>query len=105
MTTADSPRAKFADTLAASGAVSDPEWSTAFRDIPRDPFVPYYFTQTPERSGWVLVESPSYQWAEGVYSNHRTGRPRPASVGTPGLLTGMGVGMAGRAGIGPIRFG
>ena len=69
MTDIDSLQAKFIDTLAASGDVSDPEWLTAFHDVPRGPFVPYYFTQTPELSGWVLAESPSPQWAEGVYSN------------------------------------
>jgi methyltransferase of ATP-grasp peptide maturase system len=69
VTSIDSLRAKFVDTLAASGNVSDPEWLTAFRDIPRGPFVPHYFTQTPELSGWVLVESPSPEWAAGVYRN------------------------------------
>ncbi|MBV8542411.1 MAG: ATP-grasp peptide maturase system methyltransferase [Pseudonocardiales bacterium] len=70
MTDIDSLQARFVDTLAASGDVSDPEWLTAFREIPRGPFVPYYFTQIPELSSWVLVESSSPTWAEGVYSNH-----------------------------------
>lgn len=65
----DSSRVKFVDMLATSGYISDSELLTAFRDIPRGLFVPYYFTQTPELSGWILVESPSRQWVEGVYSN------------------------------------
>ncbi|MGH3719769.1 MAG: hypothetical protein ACRDRI_13220 [Pseudonocardiaceae bacterium] len=56
MTDIDSLKAEFVDTLVASGDVSDPEWLAAFRDIPRGPFVPYYFVQTPELSGWVLQE-------------------------------------------------
>jgi methyltransferase of ATP-grasp peptide maturase system len=62
-------RAKFIQTLIASGATKDPRWLAAFRDVPRGSFVPYYFTQTTDRFGWVLVESPSPQWAAGVYSN------------------------------------
>ncbi|MGQ0715990.1 MAG: ATP-grasp peptide maturase system methyltransferase [Pseudonocardiales bacterium] len=69
MTNVESLQAKFIDTLVASGAVRDPRWLTAFRHVSRGPFVPYYFTQTPERSGWVLLEYPTPRWAAGVYSN------------------------------------
>lgn len=62
-------QAKFMDDLASTGAVKDDRWLTAFRDIPRGIFVPHYFIQTSDRSGWVLLESPSSQWATGVYSN------------------------------------
>jgi len=69
MTNSDLLRATFMAALSASGAVQDQKVLAAFRDIPRGTFVPYYFTQTPERSGWVLVESSNDQWAEEVYSN------------------------------------
>lgn len=69
MTDIDSLRAAFIETLITSGDLRDEKLLAAFHDIPREPFVPHYFTQTPELSGWVLVESPHPQWAEEVYSN------------------------------------
>lgn len=68
MTDTESLRTAFLDELVASGTVRDPEWLAAFRDIPRDDFVPYYFTQRPGEPGWLLVERPSAEWLEGVYS-------------------------------------
>jgi methyltransferase of ATP-grasp peptide maturase system len=68
VTDAEPLRARFTHELATSGTVSEPEWLAAFRDIPRDAFVPYYFTQTPDQPGWLLVERPSPQWWEDVYS-------------------------------------
>jgi len=60
--------AKFIEALANSGTVSDPAWLAAFRDIPRDVFVPYHFTQTSDQPGWLLVERPSPEWSKDVYS-------------------------------------
>ncbi|MGH3794035.1 MAG: ATP-grasp peptide maturase system methyltransferase [Pseudonocardiaceae bacterium] len=68
MTDTESPPAKFIDELAKSGTVSDPGWLAAFRDIPRPTFVPYYFTQAPNQPGWFLVERPSPEWWDAVYS-------------------------------------
>jgi methyltransferase of ATP-grasp peptide maturase system len=62
-------RVTFLDELAASDTVSDPEWLAAFRDIPRDVFVPHFFVQRPGEPGWLLVERPSAEWLEGVYSS------------------------------------
>jgi methyltransferase of ATP-grasp peptide maturase system len=67
--TCNSLRAAFLNELVESGTVSDPEWLAAFRDIPREEFVPYYFTQRPDQPGWLLVERPSREWLEGVYSS------------------------------------
>lgn len=67
MTEIESLRAKFMDELVKSDTVANPEWLTAFRDVPRDVFVPYYFTQTPGHPGWSLVERPSAEWLEGVH--------------------------------------
>lgn len=61
-------RVRFDAELAASGDVRDPTWLAAFRTIPRDPFVPHFFTQTPDTPGWRLVEPSSPQWRESVYS-------------------------------------
>lgn len=65
----EEPRTKFIDALTASGAIKDQKWLSAFREIPRGLFVPSYFTQVSDRSGWILIESPSPQWAAGVYRN------------------------------------
>lgn len=109
MTDADSLRTKLADQLAAMGTPSDPAWHAAFRDIPRGVFVPHYFTQTLDRSGWQLVEAQSAEWLEGVYCNQpliiqldgddklteaaRRGRPVPgmssSSSSAPSLMALM----------------
>ena len=69
MTEIEELQAGFIDALTASGEIKDQKWLSAFREIPRGLFVPYYFTQTIDRSGWVLTESPTPQWAAGVYRN------------------------------------
>lgn len=69
MTNIDALKTELVATLAAGGTLSDPAWIAAFHDIDRGAFVPHYFVQTPERSGWVLVDSSSPQWSTGVYSN------------------------------------
>lgn len=69
MTDVDSLHTAFIDTLVGNGHLRDSNLLTAFRNIRRGNFVPYYFAQSPSRSGWVLVESPTFQWAEKVYSN------------------------------------
>lgn len=69
MTHPESLRAQFLDELVQSGTVADPEWLAAFRDVPRDAFVPYYFTQRPHEPGWLLVERPNPEWLQGVYSS------------------------------------
>ena len=68
MTDTEILRANFLDELARSGTISDPEWQAAFRDVPREAFVPYYFTQRPGQPGWLLVERPRTEWLAGVYS-------------------------------------
>lgn len=68
MTTPESLHARFLDELANSGAQPDPQWLAAFRDIPRGVFVPYYFTQTPDQPGWLLVEPPNPEFGQEVYS-------------------------------------
>lgn len=60
-------RAEFVGMIA--GELRDQKLLSAFREIPRGTFVPHYFAQTPELSGWVLVEPSNPQWAEDVYSN------------------------------------
>lgn len=68
MTHAESLRAQFLNELVQSGTAADPAWLAAFRDVPRDAFVPYYFTQTPDQPGWQLIEHPHPEWLKGVNS-------------------------------------
>jgi methyltransferase of ATP-grasp peptide maturase system len=44
----------------------DPAWIQAFTDVPRERFVPYFFTS--DSDGWHLVESPDPAWLAGIYS-------------------------------------
>lgn len=44
----------------------DPAWIRAFTDVPREHFVPYFFTS--DSDGWHLVESPDPDWLAGIYS-------------------------------------
>jgi protein-L-isoaspartate O-methyltransferase len=69
VTDVESLRAQFFEELVQSGTVTDPEWLAAFRDVPRETFVPYYFTQRPNEPGWLLVERPNPEWLEGVCSS------------------------------------
>jgi len=69
VTDISSLRVEFLNELIEGGTVSDPAWLAAFRDIPRETFVPYYFTQRPNQPGWLLVERPSREWLEGVSSS------------------------------------
>lgn len=69
MTDTEFLRAAFLDELLASDTVRDPGWLAAFRGIPRDAFVPHFFIQRPGEPGWLLVERPSAEWLEGVYSS------------------------------------
>jgi methyltransferase of ATP-grasp peptide maturase system len=69
MTEAESLWAKFLDELVATDTVRHPEWLAAFRDIPRDAFVPSYFVQRPGEPGWLLLERPDSEWLAGVYSS------------------------------------
>jgi len=47
----------------------DAEWWSAFRDVPRDLFVPYFFVPLTDRPGWRLVEHPNPEWTRRVWSN------------------------------------
>lgn len=59
----------FIEGLTEPGQDLDPEWRAAFRAIPRDTFVPYFFTPLTDRPGWRLVEPPDPEWDRRVWSN------------------------------------
>lgn len=60
-------------SLIAERAVRDPAWRAAFREVPRELFVPYYFTSTgagPQRR-WRDDPDPGARelWREGAYED------------------------------------
>jgi hypothetical protein len=60
---------EFLNGLACQGQELDPRWWAAFRDVPREVFVPYFFVPLTDRLGWRLVEAPDSEWARRVWSN------------------------------------
>lgn len=67
-TTAEDRRAGLADQLARNGFLTDPAWRDAVATMPREVFVPYFFTPCRGRPGWRLVEA-SEEWYENVYAD------------------------------------
>ncbi|ANY06406.1 hypothetical protein [Pseudonocardia sp. HH130630-07] len=67
-TTTAERRAALVDRLTADGHLPDPAWRTAFAQVPRHPFVPYFFTPHRGRPGWRLVEGDD-EWLDAVYSD------------------------------------
>lgn len=77
MTTADEVRDRIrmlADELAASGALRNPEWRTAFERVPRHLFVPRFYEQAQnDTNAWTAVDGtdPARRgaWLDAVYSD------------------------------------
>ena len=61
-------RAALVDQLTGRGRLDDPAWRYAFRSVPRELFVPYFFTPCRGRPGWGLVEADD-EWRTGVYAD------------------------------------
>lgn len=53
--------------LTSAGKLSTPELRSAFRVVPRDVFVPYFFVQNGQDGTWALVERPGHEWLAGVH--------------------------------------
>jgi len=62
-------RSVFVDQLVEPGRELDPTWRVAFHAVPRDVFVPYFFTPCTDRPGWRIVEPPDPEWLSAVWSN------------------------------------
>lgn len=58
----------FVDELVTQQTITDPAWLDAFRHVPRDAFVPFFFRPLDDGHGWRLVERPSAEWLAGVFS-------------------------------------
>ena len=63
-------RGAFVESLVRNaGRPLDEDWVSAFREVPRDVFVPWFFTPYTDRAGWRLVERPHAEWLHRVWSN------------------------------------
>lgn len=72
----DSLRAAFATELDPQRTYH-PAWRAAFRAVPREMFVPFFFEPLTDRPGRRIVEQTSPEWLTGVWSN----RPLITQVG------------------------
>ncbi|XVV02732.1 methyltransferase domain-containing protein [Actinosynnema sp. CA-248983] len=59
---------KLADELTAEGVLRSPALRMAVEETPRHVFVPYFFTQQPDRS-WVRTSAGDNDWLAAVYRN------------------------------------
>ncbi|OLM16332.1 MULTISPECIES: methyltransferase domain-containing protein [unclassified Pseudonocardia] len=91
---------RLAETLADDGASTDPRWAEALRTVPRHVFVPEFFEQTTDGSGWERVDPTTdpERWADAVHADRSLvtelrssptvldGHPIPSSSSTPPSL-------------------
>jgi protein-L-isoaspartate O-methyltransferase len=67
-TAAEVLRATLVDHLVRGGSLADPAWRDAFTTVPREAFVPHFFTPCRGRPGWRLAEADE-EWLDGVYAD------------------------------------
>lgn len=79
--------ARLAEGLSSDGALTDARWADALRVVPRHTFVPQFYEQSPDLSGWDTVSASNdpTRWADGVYSDRSL---VTMLVSTPNLLDG-----------------
>jgi methyltransferase of ATP-grasp peptide maturase system len=61
-------RIALVEALRADVPDLDPEWRAAFADVPREVFVPTWYTPRPDRPGWRRITASDPDWLTGVYS-------------------------------------
>jgi protein-L-isoaspartate(D-aspartate) O-methyltransferase len=70
---ADEARAVLVQEIALSGVLDDPAWRTAFEQVPRHVFVPYYFVGRPGGYDRVWYGDPDplrrERWLRGAYAD------------------------------------
>ncbi|HVW43504.1 MAG TPA: methyltransferase domain-containing protein [Amycolatopsis sp.] len=60
-------RRRLVDAIIQAGAVTDPAWADAFRQVPRHVFVPRFFVS--DAGGWAAVDQSDPGWLAAVYSD------------------------------------
>ncbi|GGP56723.1 methyltransferase domain-containing protein [Saccharothrix coeruleofusca] len=61
-------RARLVDSLVDAGVLRDPRWVRAFREVPRDVFLPGFFVQRHDGT-WSAMTPDSPDWLTAVYRN------------------------------------
>ena len=110
MSDTDGLRRAMVERMTAAGTLRTPEWARAFATVPRHEFLPRFFRQTPDNTGWQPIGEFDPHWLEMVYTDAtwvtqldnnptrwdtaaRTGQPArgvPTSSSTaPGLMALM----------------
>lgn len=86
-------RAKLAQTLVDAGDLADPAWRSAFEQVPRHVFVPYYFDHAGNR---IAADDPATyeQWFAAVHDDrslvtHQTNGAATSSSSQPSLMATM----------------
>ncbi len=62
-------RARLVDELTADGSLRTAPWRRAFAEVPRHVFLPRFFRQTADHTGWEAVDESVPGWLDLVYSN------------------------------------
>ncbi|WP_249713818.1 ATP-grasp peptide maturase system methyltransferase [Rhizomonospora bruguierae] len=110
MSDRDGLRRAMVEHMMAAGTLRTPQWVQAFATVPRHLFLPRFFRQTPDHTGWQAIGESDPDWPRTVYTDAtwvtqldndptrwdtaaRTGRPArgvPTSSSTaPGLMALM----------------
>ncbi|MFG2775321.1 methyltransferase domain-containing protein [Streptomyces sp. NPDC048350] len=86
-------RAKLAQELVDAGSLTDPRWRTAFEEVPRHVFVPYYFDHHGQR---ISGDDPATydQWFAAVHADrplvtHQTAGAATSSSSQPSIMATM----------------
>ena len=66
---AEQPRHRLAETLSTNGYLRTPAWQQAFAAVPRHLFLPRFYRQTADLSGWETVDHDSAGWLDLVYTD------------------------------------
>ena len=62
-------RRAMVDQMTGAGTLRTLPWSHAFASVPRHLFLPRFFRQTPDRTGWQPVGEQDAGWLEMVYTD------------------------------------
>jgi len=106
----DGLRRAMVEQMTTAGTLRTPPWVHAFASVSRHLFLPRFFRQTPDHTGWQPISEQDQDWSEMVYTDatwvtqldndptrwdtaHMSGRPArgvPTSSSTaPGLMALM----------------
>ncbi|MEU6698975.1 methyltransferase domain-containing protein [Pseudonocardia sp. NPDC046786] len=79
--------ARLVEVLTDGGTLTDPHWADVMQAVPRHAFVPRFYEQSPDQSGWEIVseQTAPERWAEAIYSDRSLATEL---LSTPDVLDG-----------------